>query len=68
MTSSVWHGSTARAEPGGNETAGELAPAEVGMPAPALPPRPVPAGVHAAKWVPPNPETLRRVKAALDRL
>jgi len=38
------------------------------VPAPALPSRPVPAGVHAAKWVPVDPETLRRVKAALDRL
>ena len=38
------------------------------MPAPALPPRPLPAGVRAAAWVPADPETLRRVKAALDRL
>lgn len=38
------------------------------MPVPALPSRPAPTGVRAAAWVPPDPETLRRVKAALDRL
>ena len=38
------------------------------MPVPALLSRPAPAGVRAAAWVPPDPETLRRVKVALDRL
>lgn len=38
------------------------------MPVPAQPSRPAPIGVRAAAWVPPDPETLRRVKAALDRL
>jgi hypothetical protein len=68
MTSPTWQSSTARDEPARRETAGEPMPAEVSVPAPALPSRPLPAGVHAAKWVPPDPETLRRVKAALDRL
>jgi len=68
MTSPTWQSSAARDEPARQETARELAPAEVSVPAPALPSRPVPAGVHAAKWVPVDPETLRRVKAALDRL
>jgi hypothetical protein len=51
-----------------HETAAEAVPADVGMTVPALPSRPAPAGVHAAAWVPPDRETLGRVKAALDRL
>jgi hypothetical protein len=51
-----------------HETAAEPVPADVSMPVPALPSRAAPTGVHVAAWVPPDPETLRRVKAALDRL
>jgi len=68
MTSPAWPSSAARDEAARHETAGEPVPAEVSVPAPALPSRPVPAGVRAAAWVPVDPETLRRVKAALDRL
>ena len=52
----------------GQETARELAPPATGVPAAALPARPLPAGVGAKKWVPSDPEILRRVRAALDRL
>jgi len=38
------------------------------MPVPALPFKPAPTGMRATAWVSPDPETLRRVKAALDRL
>ncbi len=68
MTSPAWHGSAARDEPARHETAGEPVPAEVSVPAPALPSRPLPAGERAVTWVPVDPETLRRVKVALDRL
>jgi hypothetical protein len=52
MTSPAWHSRAARDEAGKHETVTE----------------PVPAGVQVAAWIPPDPETLRRVKAALDRL
>jgi hypothetical protein len=52
----------------GKETARELAPPVAGVPAAALPARPLPAGVRAGKWIPSDPEILRRVRAALDRL
>jgi hypothetical protein len=52
----------------GKETACELAPPVAGVPAAALPARPLPAGVRAGKWIPSDPEILRRVRAALDRL
>ena len=68
MTSPAWHRRAARHEAGKHETAGEPVPAEVGMPVPALPSRPAQTGVRAGAWVPLDPETLRRVKAALDRL
>jgi len=68
MTSPAWHSRAARDEAGKHETAAEPVPAEVSVPVPALPSRPAPTGVRAAAWVPPDPETLRRVKAALDRL
>jgi hypothetical protein len=67
-TSPAWHSRAAQDEAGTHKTAAEPVPAEVSMPFPALPSRPAPTGVPAAAWVPPHPETLRRVKAALDRL
>jgi hypothetical protein len=39
-----------------------------GAPGAGLPLRPQRAGVNAKRWVPPDPEILRRVKAALARL
>lgn len=68
MTSPAWQRGAARDEAGKHETVAEPIPAEARMPVPALPLRSAPAGVRAAAWVPPDPETLRRVKAALDRL
>jgi hypothetical protein len=68
MTSPAWHSRAARDEAGKHETVAEPLPAEVSMPVPALPFRPAPTRVRAAGWVPPDPEMLRRVKAALDRL
>ncbi len=44
------------------------APVLVNAPGMALPSRPQPAGVDARRWVPPDPEILRRVRAALARL
>jgi hypothetical protein len=52
----------------GQETTCELAPPAVGVPAAVLPARPLTAGVRATKRVPSDPEILRRVRAALDRL
>jgi|HubBroStandDraft_4_1064222.scaffolds.fasta_scaffold519040_1 hypothetical protein len=68
MTSAACRSRAARDEAGKHETVGESVPVEVGTPVPALPSRPASAGVRAAAWSPPDPETLRRVKAALDRL
>lgn len=68
MTSPAWHSSATQNEAGKHELVAEPVPAEVSIPVPALPSRPAPTGVRAAPWVPPNPEILRRVKAALDRL
>jgi hypothetical protein len=68
MASPAWHPRAARDEAGKHETAAEPVLAEVSMPVPALPSRPAPTRMCAAAWVPPDPETLRRVKAALDRL
>jgi hypothetical protein len=68
MTSEAYHSRGARDEAGKHETVGESVPVEVGTPVPVLPSRPAPTGVRAAAWSPPDPKTLRRVKAALDRL
>lgn len=68
MIGPAWHSRAARDEAGRHETVAEPVPAEFSMPVPALPSRAAPPGVRAAVWVPPDPETLRRVKAALDRL
>ena len=68
MSSPAWHSCTARDEAGTHKTTAEPVPAAVSMPVPALPFRSAPTGVRAAAWVPPDPETLRRVKTALDRL
>jgi hypothetical protein len=68
MTSPPWHGRAAREPVGEHETAAEPVLSEVSMPVPALPSRPPSTEVRAAAWVPPDPETLRRVKAALGRL
>ena len=68
MTGPAWYSRAAQDGAGKHETAAEPVPAEVSMPVPALPSRSAPAGVRAVAWVPPDPETLRRVKAALDRL
>lgn len=68
MTSPAWHSRAARDEAGKHETGAEPVLVEVSMPVLALSSRPAPTGVRAAAWVPPGPERLRRVKAALDRL
>ncbi len=52
----------------GQETLGDLAPSAADSAVAGLPSRPVPAAVNARKWVPADPETLRRVKSALDGL
>ena len=49
------------------EAACELAAVPAGAPGKGLPVRPQRAGVNAKRWVPPDPEILRRVKAALAR-
>ena len=50
------------------QAACELALTPVSAPGTALPLRPQSAGVDARLWLPPDPEILRRVKAALTRL
>lgn len=50
------------------QAASALAAVPAGAPGKALPLRPRPAGVNARQWVPPDPEILLRVKAALARL
>jgi hypothetical protein len=50
------------------EAACALAAVPAGAPGKRLPLRPQRAGVNARQWVPPDPEILRRVKAALARL
>jgi hypothetical protein len=50
------------------EAACALAAVPAGAPGMALPLRPQRAGVAARHWAPPDPEILRRVKAALARL
>lgn len=45
----------------------ELTAVPAGAPGVGLPLRPQRAGVNARRWVPPGPEILRRVKAALAR-
>jgi hypothetical protein len=67
MTSPV-QDSAARPGAFGQDTDLEPVLAPACGPAPQLPSRPSPAEVPAAKCVPPDPDTLRRVKAALDRL
>jgi len=47
------------------EAACELTTVPAGAPGKGLPVRPQRAGVNATRWVPPDPEILRRVKAAL---
>jgi len=51
----------------GAETACALEAVPAGAPGMELPLRPQRAVVHARRWVPPDPEILRRVKAALAR-
>ncbi len=68
MTTPAQQSSIALHEAAGQEPALELVPAVASVPAPALPSRPVQAEVRVAKRVPADPETLRRVRAALDRL
>jgi hypothetical protein len=45
-----------------------LTDAPAGAPGKGLPLRSQRAGANAKRWVPPDPEILRRVKAALARL
>ncbi len=45
-----------------------LTAAPAGAPGKGLPLRPQRVGANARQWVPPDPEILRRVKAALARL
>lgn len=59
MSSSASHGST--------EAACALAAVPAGAPGKGLPLRPQRPGAKAGQWVPPDPEILRRVKAALAR-
>ena len=49
------------------EAACALAAVPACAPGVGLPLRPQRAGVNARQWVPPDPEILRRVKAALAR-
>ena len=53
-------------EPSGQQDADELTPVLAG--AAALPSRPRPDAVGVRSWVPVDPEILRRVRSALDRL
>ena len=46
----------------------EPTPVPVSEPGMTLPLRPEPAGVEAKRWIPPDPEILERVRAALTRL
>jgi len=68
MTSPARENSVALDGVAGQEPARELVPAVPGVPAPSLPRRPVQGAARAATWVPADPETLRRVREALDRL
>jgi len=52
---------------GSAEAACERTAVPAGAPGAGLPLRPQRAGVNARRWVPPDPEILRRVKAALAR-
>ena len=54
-------------EPTGQQSANELTPVLANAAA-ALPSRPRPDAVGVRSWVPVNPEILRRVRSALDRL
>ena len=59
MSSPASHSST--------EAACKLPSVPASGPGKGLPVRPQRAGVNAKRWVPPDPEILRRVKAALAR-
>ena len=54
-------------EPSGQQGADELTPILASV-ATALPSRPRPDAVAVRSWVPVDPEILRRVRSALDRL
>jgi len=54
-------------EPSGQEGPDELTPVLVSAAA-ALPSRPQPDAVGVRSWIPVDPEILRRVRSALDRL
>ena len=69
MTSPTPQPSARQPQAAGQQPARERsAPLLPGVPVPALPPRPTPAGIRASKWVPADPGVLSRVRAALDRL
>jgi hypothetical protein len=68
MTKPALHGIGPWQRPPGQETLSGLAPVAVGSAVTRLPSRQVPDAVNARKWVPVDPEILRRVKSALDGL
>jgi hypothetical protein len=68
MTRPVLHSSGPWQRPAGQETLGRLAPEATSSAVTGLPSRPVPDAVNARKWVPVDPDILRRVKSALDGL
>lgn len=68
MTRPALHSSGPWQRPPEQETLGGLAPAAASSAVTGLPSRPVPDAVNARKWVPVDPEILRRVKSALDGL
>lgn len=68
MTRPTLHSSCPWQRPAGQETLSGLAPAAASSAVAGLPSKPVPDAVNARKWVPVDPEILRRVKSALDGL
>lgn len=68
MTRPALHSSGQWQRPPGQETLGGLAPAAAISAVTGLPATLVPDAVNTRKWVPVDPEILRRVKSALDGL
>lgn len=68
MTRPALHDSDPWQRPAVPETLGGLAPVAASSAITGLPSRPAPGAVNARKWVPVDPEILRRVKSALDEL
>ena len=68
MTRPALHDSDPWQRPAAPEALGELAPVAASSAITELPFRPAPSAVNARRWVPVDPEILRRVKSALDEL